>query len=110
MRNLVRITVNSNRLKPSCPDFIGFDGISSTEWLFSYTSENGGHKGHGLPEALQAPFPHKSRSLREKQMHPQGCQILSLDPLLFGLNHMPGNWRIRQDSHPQTLRSKRSMI
>ena len=22
-------------------------------------------------------------------MHPQGCQILSLDPLLFGLNHMP---------------------
>ena len=22
-------------------------------------------------------------------MHPQGCQILSLDALLFGLNHMP---------------------
>ena len=22
-------------------------------------------------------------------MHPQGCQILSLDPLLFGFNHMP---------------------
>ena len=21
-------------------------------------------------------------------MHPQGCQILSLDPLLFGFNHM----------------------
>ena len=24
-------------------------------------------------------------------MHPQGCQILSLDPLLFGFNHMPVN-------------------
>ena len=43
-------------------------------------------------------------------MHPQGCQILSLDPLLFGLNHMPVNWCIRQDSHLQTLRSKRSMM
>ena len=43
-------------------------------------------------------------------MHPQGCQILSLDPLLFGLNHMPVNWCIRQDSHLQTLRSKRRMI
>ena len=43
-------------------------------------------------------------------MHPQGCQILSLDPLLFGFNHMPVNWCIRQDSHLQTLRSKRRMI
>ena len=43
-------------------------------------------------------------------MHPQGCQILSLDPLLFGFNHMPVNWCIRQDSHLQTLRSKRSVI
>ena len=43
-------------------------------------------------------------------MHPQGCQILSLDPLLFGFNHMPMNWCIRQDSHLQTLRSKRRMI
>ena len=39
-------------------------------------------------------------------MHPQGCQILGLDPLLFGFNHMPVNWCIRQDSHLQTLRSK----
>ena len=64
-------------------------------------------------------------------MHPQGCQILSLDPLLFGFNHMPVTWCIRQDwlpkpcylgapsgivrcrepqSHLQTLRSKRRMI
>jgi hypothetical protein len=43
-------------------------------------------------------------------LHPQGCQILSLDPLLFGFNHMPVNWCIRQDSHLQTLRSKRRMI
>src|SRR6266545_4647300 len=25
-------------------------------------------------------------------LHPQGYQILSLDPLLFGFNHMPVNW------------------
>jgi hypothetical protein len=43
-------------------------------------------------------------------LHPQGCQILSLDPLLFGFNHMPVNWCIRQDSHLQTLRSKRGVI
>ena len=24
-----------------------------------------------------------------KGLAPQGCQILSVDPLLFGLNHMP---------------------
>ncbi len=24
-----------------------------------------------------------------RDLHPQGCQILNLDPLLFGLNHMP---------------------
>src|SRR5437667_115884 len=45
-----------------------------------------------------------------KGIAPQGCQILSLDPLLFGFNHMPANWCIRQDSHLQTLRSKRRMI
>ena len=45
-----------------------------------------------------------------KGLAPQGCQILSLEPLLFGLNHIPLNWCIRQDSHLQTLRSKRRMI
>ena len=45
-----------------------------------------------------------------KGIAPQGCQILSLDPPLFGFNHMPVNWCIRQDSHLQTLRSKRRMI
>ena len=44
------------------------------------------------------------------ELHPQGCQILSLDPLLFGFNHMRVNWCTRQDSHLQTLRSKRSVI
>lgn len=24
-----------------------------------------------------------------RELHPQGCQTLSLDPLLFGLNHLP---------------------
>jgi hypothetical protein len=36
-----------------------------------------------------------------KGLAPQGCQILSLDPLLFGLNHMPMNWCIRQDGLPK---------
>jgi hypothetical protein len=35
--NWKRTTANSNRLKPSCSEFIGFDGISSTELIFSYT-------------------------------------------------------------------------
>ena len=43
-------------------------------------------------------------------MHPQGCQILSLDPLLFGFNHMPVNWHSRQESHLQPPRSKRGAL
>jgi hypothetical protein len=35
--NWKRTTANSKRLKPSCSEFIGFDGISSTELIFSYT-------------------------------------------------------------------------
>lgn len=37
MGNWKRTTANSNRLKPSCSESIGFDGISSTELIFSYT-------------------------------------------------------------------------
>jgi hypothetical protein len=44
------------------------------------------------------------------QLHPQGCQILSLDPLLFGFNYMPVNWYSRQESHLQPPRSKRSAL
>ena len=43
-------------------------------------------------------------------MHPQGCQILSLDPLLFGFNHMPVDWHSRQESHLQPPRSKRGAL
>jgi hypothetical protein len=43
-------------------------------------------------------------------LHPQGCQILSLDPLLFGLNHMPVDWHSRQESHLQHPRSKRGAL
>ena len=43
-------------------------------------------------------------------MHPEGCQILSLDPLLFGFNHMPVNWYSRQDSRLQPPRSKRGAL
>ena len=42
-----------------------------------------------------------------KGIAPQGCQILSLDPLLFGLNHMPNwKWCSRQESHLQPGGSK----
>ena len=36
--------------------------------------------------------------------------MLSLDPLLFGFNHMPVNWYSRQESHLQPPRSKRGAL
>lgn len=66
-------------------------------------------------KAMGFPKPCESVSLQEtfasrKAMHPQGCQILSLDPLLFGFNHMPVNWHSRQESHLQHPRSKRGAL
>ena len=37
-------------------------------------------------------------------MHPQGCQILNLDPLLFGLNHMPVKMALPAGLSPATRR------
>ena len=37
-------------------------------------------------------------------MHPQGCQILNLDPLLFGLNHMPVKMALPAGLSPATWR------
>jgi hypothetical protein len=62
-----------------------------------------------------------------EESHLQGSRFLRPAPLLFGANHTPVEisechkfaiyilksemkWRIRQDSHLQTLRSKRRMI
>jgi hypothetical protein len=64
-----------------------------------------GMEGMGFP-SLASQVPQIGRSLSRIAMHPQGCQILNLDPLLFGFNHMPVNWYSRQESHLQPPRSK----
>jgi hypothetical protein len=39
-----------------------------------------------------------------RDLHPQGCQILGLDPLLFGLNHMPVKLALPAGLSPATRR------
>src|SRR5438876_8698920 len=96
----------------------GCSGLSRTGLLFPIN-----HTPVGAPglapgrlsdlKSLGSAVPSEARR-RElvgmKGLAPQGCQILSLDPLLFGFNHMPVNWHSRQDSRLQPPRSKRGAL